>query len=205
MCTLQDASWLILSVEYLNFNAYFLWDFATNVCRKFQSFKINQDSVFKSNRPAWQFRKKSLFLFIWPMPNIPLCRESKILSPTDFSVASVPRNKFVAISHDVDISSLYCFHFQFKVIFICISSNYHHSHCKGPVTSPFPGIDSNTPSLPSYLPSSFNSVWPLPLVFIFREDEAESILLAVYLRILLISFLGSIHRETRLLWMNNFV
>lgn len=75
------------------------------------------------------------------------------------------------------------FHYQSKVMLsINIPYKHCHSHCRGPeLTSPLPGIDSKTPSLPSYFPSSlFSSVWPLPLVFIFRDDEAESAILLYY-------------------------
>lgn len=57
-------------------------------------------------------------------------------------------------------------------------------HCSGPPSPPPPlPIDSKTPSLPSYFPSSFISVCPLPFVFIFvsrvafavRDDDADSI------------------------------
>ena len=51
-------------------------------------------------------------------------------------------------------------------------------HCSGPPSPPPPlPMDSKTPSLPSYFPSSLLSVWPLPLAFILfaRDEEADSI------------------------------
>ena len=58
------------------------------------------------------------------------------------------------------------------------------SHCNGPPSPPPPlPIDSNTPSLPSYLASSLISVCPLPFVFslvsldafVARDEDADSI------------------------------
>ena len=100
----------------------------------------------------------------------------------DFTQSFLPG--YISLSSQVSyIPSwvIYLFHQSLLVIVLSVdkeSSLVSNLHCRGPPSPPPPlPMDSKTPSLPSYFPSSLLSVWPLPLAFILfaRDEEADSI------------------------------